>query len=117
MSATLLIPYSGNDKRYPAKDVFNFYLSQLRIKIEQAFGMMVNKWRVFKKTSELKLSFIPSVVECAMRLHNFCIDRRETDWKVNDLTPDLIVEHVPLYEEYLDKVDPADPAVPRQPVS
>jgi len=65
----------------------------------------------------LKLSFIPSVVECAMRLHNFCIDRRETDWKVNDLTPDLIVEHVPLYEEYLDEVDPADPAVPRQPVS
>jgi hypothetical protein len=52
-----------------------------------------------------------------MRLHNFCIDRRETDWKVNDLTPDLIVEHVPLYEEYLDEVDPADPAVPRQPVS
>lgn len=117
LSATLLIPYSGNDKRYPAKDVFNFYLSQLRIKIEQAFGMMVNKWRVFKKPSELKLSFIPSVVECAMRLHNFCIDRRETDWKVHDLTPDLIVEHVPLYEEYLDEVDPADPAVPRQPVS
>jgi hypothetical protein len=52
-----------------------------------------------------------------MRLHNFCIDRRETDWKVHDLTPDLIVEHVPLYEEYLDEVDPADPAVPRQPVS
>jgi hypothetical protein len=47
LSATLLIPYSGNDKTYPAKDVFNFYLSQLQIKIEQAFGMMVNKWRIF----------------------------------------------------------------------
>ena len=43
LSATLLIPYSGSDKRYPNKDVFNFYLSQLRIKIEQAFGMMMNK--------------------------------------------------------------------------
>jgi hypothetical protein len=29
LSATLLIPYSGNDKGYPAQDVFNFYLSQL----------------------------------------------------------------------------------------
>ncbi len=37
------------------------------------------------------------------------------DWKVNDLTPDLIVEHVPLYEEYLDEVDPVDPTAPRQP--
>ncbi len=51
-----------------------------------------------------------------MRLHNFCIDRREMDWKVNDLTPDLTVEHVPLYEENLDEVDPVDPALPRQPV-
>jgi hypothetical protein len=60
LSATLLIPYSGNDKRYPAEDFFNFYLSQLRKKIEQAFGMMVKKWRNFKKPKELKLSFIPA---------------------------------------------------------
>jgi hypothetical protein len=52
-----------------------------------------------------------------MRLHNFCIDRKETDWKANDLIPELILEHVPLYEEYLDEVDPANPAVPRQLVS
>jgi len=77
----------------------------------------VNKWHVFKKPLELKLSFIPSDVECCMRLHNFCIDRRETDWKVNDLTPDLIVEHVVLYEEYLDEVDPVDPTLPRLHVS
>jgi hypothetical protein len=78
--------------------------------------MMVNKWQVFKKPCELKLSFIPSDVECCLRLHNFCIDRRETDCKVNDLTPDLIAEHVPLNEEYLDEVDPVDTAVPRQPI-
>ena len=116
LSATLLIPYSGNDKRYPAKDVFNFYLSFFQIKIEQAFGMMVNKWHAFKKPSKLELSFIPSVVECCMRLHNFYIDRRETDWKVNDLTPDLKMEHIGLYEEYLDEVDPVDPTVLQLPV-
>jgi hypothetical protein len=53
LSVTLLIPYS--DKRYPAKDVFNFYLSQLRIKIEQVSGE-------FKKPSKLKLSFIPMLL-------------------------------------------------------
>jgi len=51
-----------------------------------------------------------------MRLHNFCIDRRETDWNVIDLTPDLIVEHIPLYDEYLDDVDPVDPTAPWLPV-
>jgi hypothetical protein len=56
--------------------------------------MMVNKWRIFKKPSKLKLSYICSVVECCMRLHNFCIDSRETDWNIVDLTPDLIVEHI-----------------------
>ena len=74
--------------------------------------MMVNKWRIFKKPSKLKLSYICSVVECCMRLHNFYIDRRETDWKVNDLTPDLKMEHIGLYEEYLDEVDPVDPTLP-----
>ena len=39
LSATLLIPYSGSDKRYPEKD-------------EQAFGMMENKWRVFERPIE-----------------------------------------------------------------
>ena len=46
---TLLVPYSGVDKLDPSKDAFNFYLSQLRIRIEQAFGVLVNKWRIFKK--------------------------------------------------------------------
>jgi len=32
-SETLLTPFSGNEKKDPAKDAFNFYLSQLRIRI------------------------------------------------------------------------------------
>jgi hypothetical protein len=51
-----------------------------------------------------------------MRLCNFCIDRRETDWNVVDLTPDLIVDHIALYEEYLDDIDPVDPTASRLPV-
>jgi hypothetical protein len=52
-SATLLIPYSGADKRNRQNDVFNSHLSQLRIKTEQAFGLLVNKWRAFKKPIEI----------------------------------------------------------------
>jgi hypothetical protein len=69
--------------------------------------MMVNKWRVFKRPIELGLLVVPSLVECCMRLHNFCIDNREQDWKVPDLPAELTMEHLPLYEEYLDEIDPS----------
>jgi len=42
-SETLLTPFSGLEKDEPAKDAFNFYLSQLRIRIEQTFGIDDNK--------------------------------------------------------------------------
>jgi len=105
LSSTLLIPFSGADKRNRHNDVFNFHLSQLRIKIEQAFGLLVNKWRVFKKPIELSLKRVPSLIECCMRLHNFCINERNLDWSVPDLPDHAIPNHIPQYEQYIDSLD------------
>jgi hypothetical protein len=77
LSDTLLIPYSGVDKLDPSKDVFNFYLSQLRIRIEQAFGLLVSKWRIFKKALEVKLFRVGHIVQACARLHNYCINNRD----------------------------------------
>ena len=44
----MLIPFSGAQLNSETKRAFNFYLSQLRIRIEMAFGLLVNKWRIFK---------------------------------------------------------------------
>ncbi|KAE9353657.1 hypothetical protein PF008_g4904 [Phytophthora fragariae] len=41
----MLTPFGGSRKAISAHDNYNFYLSQLRIKIEQAFGLMTTKWR------------------------------------------------------------------------
>jgi hypothetical protein len=49
LSTTLLISYSGKDKQDSSKDDFNSFLSQLCIHIEQAFGLLVSKWCIFKK--------------------------------------------------------------------
>jgi hypothetical protein len=64
LSSSLLVPYSGAVKKRKDNDVFNFHLSQLRIKIEQAFGFLVNKWRVFKKPLEVNLRRVPT---------NYCV--------------------------------------------
>ena len=45
----LLIPFSGSNARLDENDTYNFYLSQLRIRIEMAFGRLTCKWRIFRK--------------------------------------------------------------------
>ena len=74
---TLLIPYCGVDKLDPSKDVFNFHVSQLCIQIEQAFGLLVSKWRIFKKPLEVKLFHVGHIVQACARLHNYRINNRD----------------------------------------
>ncbi len=101
----MLVPYSGADRKRKDNNVFNFHLSQLRIKIEQSFGLLVNKWRVFKKPLEVNLKRVPSIVECCTQLHNFCINKREQEWAVVDVAEELLGDHVASYEEYNDELD------------
>jgi hypothetical protein len=108
LTTNLLTPFSGGEKKRRDNDVFNFHLSQLRIKIEQSFGLMVNKWRVLKKPIELRLERVPHLVECCMRLHNFCVDERVQEWCVVDLEADAILDHQASYEEYIDELDALD---------
>jgi hypothetical protein len=77
LSEHLLIPYSGVEKNDKSKDVCNFYISQLRIRIEQAFGLLVSKWRIFKRPIELKLHRVRHLIQACFRLHNFCINERD----------------------------------------
>jgi len=78
---TMLTPYSAADGMTLSKDSFNFFVSQLRIKIEQAFGLMVTKWRILKKPLEVGLKNVPLVVHTIMRLHNFCVSSRENGYR------------------------------------
>ena len=59
-----------------ARDSYNFYLSQLRIRIEMAIGILVNKWRIFKKPLEVKISNCKTIIHSAVCLHNFIINEK-----------------------------------------
>ena len=43
LSETVLIPFTGAHQIDAANHAFNFYLSQLRIRVEMAFGRLVKK--------------------------------------------------------------------------
>ena len=70
----ILIPLSGVEKDDPSNDAFNFYLSQMRIHIEQTFGLMTGKWRNLCQPLHTCLKNFGRVFVCIRRLHKFCIN-------------------------------------------
>jgi hypothetical protein len=56
------------------EDACNFYLSQLRITIEQAFGVLVHQWAILHAPLVCPIAKISLLVLSLIRLHNFCID-------------------------------------------
>ena len=72
-----LIPIFGGDLALrPDNNNFNFFASQLRIRIEMAFGMMTRKWGILQRPLTNGLRSVKDIIFCIARLHNFCIDER-----------------------------------------
>ena len=81
-----LVPiYRGADARRPKYDNFIFFASQLRIRIEMAFGLMVKKWGLLSRPLSIKMSNVKHLMVTIARLHNFCINERLRD--ANQSTP------------------------------
>ena len=70
----LLTPFVGSQGSHPDRDAFNFYSSQLRIRIEMADGRMVNKWWILTTTLTCSLRTSPNILMACARLHNYVID-------------------------------------------
>ena len=75
LSNKILVPFTGSQRDSPENDSFNFHLSQLRIRIEMAFGRLVGKWRILRSplqqgTLEKNIKII---MACAT-LHNYVIN-------------------------------------------
>mmetsp|Transcript_5064 Transcript_5064/g.6216 ORF Transcript_5064/g.6216 Transcript_5064/m.6216 type:complete len:431 (-) Transcript_5064:79-1371(-) len=60
----------GNDTN------FNYFLSELRVNSECAFGEMIRRWGILWRPLEMEFSRRADVIACCIRLHNFCVDRR-----------------------------------------
>jgi len=54
------------------KDAYNYFISQLLIRIEMAFGMLTNKWRILRTSLFFSLKKSVGILSVYARLHNFC---------------------------------------------
>lgn len=73
-SAYMAVPFHGQVSG--DKDSYNFYHSQLRIRVECAFGMLTERWAILRSAMPRRLPLRKVIMMvCALaRLHNFCID-------------------------------------------
>lgn len=69
-----LRPYPGktliNEER-----VFNYRLSRARRVVENTFGIMVARWRIFAKPINTSLETTENIVKACVVLHNYCMDK------------------------------------------
>ena len=72
-----LIPiFGGAQATIGRHDNFNFFASQLRIRIEMAFGLMVKKWAILQRPLSIRMGHVKHLIVAIGRLHNFCINER-----------------------------------------
>jgi hypothetical protein len=73
----LVALYSGFTCFLEDNNNFYFYLSQMHIRIEMAFGIMVTKWHILRSPLCVKLSNVPKLMSAIARLHNYCISEQD----------------------------------------
>jgi hypothetical protein len=88
LSNKLLVPFRGPSKNEVYNSSYNYHLSQIRIRIEMAFGLLTTKWRIFRSDLNLGPEYNEKVPIVGALLHNYVIDHEGGRYDftvVNDL--------------------------------
>ena len=76
-TAYMATPYTNvaGDPNRAAEDNYNFYHSQLRIRVECAFGILVQRWGLLRMAipRNIGVARVVGLVNALAKLHNFCI--------------------------------------------
>jgi DDE superfamily endonuclease len=72
-----MVPVFGGIERLKKDaDNFNFYASQLRIRVEMAFGLKQIKWGILQRPVQAKVTNVRWLAQAIARLHNYVINER-----------------------------------------
>jgi len=82
----------SNDPGKKTKDDYNFYHSQLRIRVECAFGMLAQRWGILRSAfpRNIRTRKVIATVIALAKLHNFCIDESSN---AQEILPSLEVDN------------------------
>lgn len=79
LKTNLITPFSGKSsgKLDYEKIIFNYRQSRARRVIENAFGILVARWRIFRTSLETSTDTTDLIVQASVCLHNFCLAEEE----------------------------------------
>ncbi len=101
-----------------SKDNYNFYHSQLRIRVECDFGKFVKRWGILLAAmlSGITIKKTVAMVNALAKLHNFCIDCVDRTSFVEDSTSEDLsnIVNSELGHVMLEDVDGCDVQLPLQ---
>ena len=69
----IIIPFSRPSASL-YQDGYNFFQSSHRLHVEQAFGILKNRWGILWRPLKHDMENAVKITPAAMKLHNFCID-------------------------------------------
>ena len=72
----MMKPYPSSNLVVP-KQIFNYRLSRARRVIENAFGILASRFRVFHKPIIAQVNKVISITKAAVALHNFLMHEKE----------------------------------------
>ncbi|XP_051170914.1 uncharacterized protein LOC127287835 [Leptopilina boulardi] len=78
ISKNFIVPYGGINLD-EASRIFNYRLSRARRVIENAFGILVARWRIFKRILELEVDCIDTIILATICLHNLLRTKDELE--------------------------------------
>lgn len=75
----LMRPYPGQINDDIGKAFFNYRLSRARRTIENSFGIMAARWRIFRAPIIATLETVHDIVKASVCLHNYVLIEEEMD--------------------------------------
>jgi len=79
----MMKPYPRSGKLDIRKKVFNYRLSRARRVVESAFGILVTRWRIYRRPIIAAVTHVLKFVKATLVLHNFIIKNEEKVTKKN----------------------------------
>lgn len=92
LHADLMKPYSHRHLKYQER-ILNSRLSRARRVVENAFGILANRWRLFRITIPLHPDNAGKVTLAAVCLHNFLRDRHSETYTPPGLADEEDEDH------------------------
>eukprot|EP00903_Cladosiphon_okamuranus_P019433 g17868.t1 len=83
LSDKILTPYPGKGLEL-GFDSFNFHLNQLRVRIEQSYGILGSVWGILWRPIKVQFAGRASLIIALFHLHNFLRDERDEPLEMSE---------------------------------